>query len=811
MSNNRTRSRSKSTISGAPRFTHEQLQEETEKLRNYFGLEPVEVVQEIYTCGLKKNNTQASNSGNLYLTGPGNFILYRKKGGVFRAEVRQVFFPQNIVSLEKPSETCVHITYETDKKKKKSFVFTNMSEEESTCLFRSLKKRSSSGTTPLHRASNVRNNKVDYDEVQALLDQDPKQLGMYDAQERTPLHIAVDRNDKILFSKMYEVYINNRGILDINQTDSSDYSLLHTACSVKGGVHDEIMEKLLDLEELDVNIKNSAMNIPLHYFCKETGSLRCEQIIDILVKRGCDVNALNMNNESPLHYAILNDRVRLLLLRGLVKHGANTFNLKHSESGEAPLHYAVRLKRLDVAEVIVAAGGDIYLGNKAGLTPLQIATTELENTSPTSPDYEKLLKVIKLFTNFENLLELLDRVGITEKFPLFVKEKAFEPKVLITLDDELIEAIDPDLKVGSKIKLKKEIELMKETFEEDDIVHIPGNQGVVLPNGDSVVDESHVRNFIVIDDDIELNYDDLEFTELLGEGASGQVFKGLYQGSECAIKVLTADNIDSELDEFKKELEILMRVKSEFMIDFFGATITPKLCMVMELCERGSLHGLLNSTKSLPWKDVFSFALDMAEGIALLHETDPPIIHRDLKSLNLLVTNSNRVKVCDFGLARSTAGNMQTFKRLCGTFAYCAPEVFNGGMCTDVSDVFSMGIVIWELMFVAINGRYEQPYQEYNLSFDFQIIVQTARGLRPNIPPGSPDALVQTYLHCVNPDPTQRPSARQVATALAQMNQAFLEDEESIMGDVYSGDVVYTFDPDGPSEKEEEPAAFAGW
>lgn len=123
-------------------------------------------------------------------------------------------------------------------------------------------------------------------------------------------------------------------------------------------------------------------------------------------------------------------------------------------------------------------------------------------------------------------------------------------------------------------------------------------------------------------------------------------------------------------------------------------------------------------TPKQTWSRLLSFARDMAEGISVLHNLDPePIIHRDLKSLNLLVpicrsfccltslkvTKDWRVKVCDFGLSRSVnKGNLETFKKLRGTFAYCAPEVFKGESCTAKSDIFSMGIVIWELMHVGV-------------------------------------------------------------------------------------------------------------
>eukprot|EP01130_Rhizamoeba_saxonica_P009446 TRINITY_DN3841_c0_g1_i1.p1 TRINITY_DN3841_c0_g1~~TRINITY_DN3841_c0_g1_i1.p1 ORF type:complete len:810 (-),score=165.20 TRINITY_DN3841_c0_g1_i1:147-2576(-) len=808
---------SSKTKKSPPRYTKNDLLEETERLRNYFGFGPEEFVEEIYQCGLRRGGSSSNSSkGNLYLTGPQNLILYRKKGSLWRTEVREVFYPQNIECLEKTTSSTVHIVYETEQKgslKKRHYTFTNLAN--SDILFKSLKKRSTSGNTPLHQASDPGSGRsVDYDLIAQILHEDNRQLGLYDPQGRTPLHIAVARNDVRMFQMMFDVYLKNRELIDINEKDSADYTLLHIACSVKRGIMDEIIEPLLELDDIEVNVRNSAHNIPLHYYCKETQSLRCRKIINKLVKKGSDVNALNMNNESPLHYAVLNNRVRTLLIQELWKHNCNTVNIRHSESGETPLHYCVRLRRPDVGSILVEMQGDISITNNSGLTPLDVATRELEDQGLGNDEYLRLLEVIKFFNNVQNLIDMLEKVRVPELFQEFVSRKLYISKNLVEYDFETSEL---PITVGSKIILKKEIKILEDVLKEEEEAELSSQkkeaaQAALFQNGEIAMEDLEgdlipmLRNA-----NVELQFSDLEFIELLGEGAAGQVFSGLYKGNKVAIKVLTAENIDSEVDEFKKELEILMSVKSELMIKFFGATLVPKLCMVMELCEQGSLHGYLNKVNHLPMSELLSFVIDMAEGIAFLHEMDPPIIHRDLKSLNLLITEEHRVKVCDFGLAREEAHkNLQTFKELRGTFAYCAPEVFNGGVCTAYSDVYSMGIVLWEILFVTMNNRYEQPFEEYGFNFDFQIIVQSSKGLRPNIPQHSPDPLVQSYLRCINENPEERPTARQFATVFAQIREFFEQDEEAFMENVYTEDVKYVFDS-GDSKKPEDVIAFSGW
>jgi len=206
------------------------------------------------------------------------------------------------------------------------------------------------------------------------------------------------------------------------------------------------------------------------------------------------------------------------------------------------------------------------------------------------------------------------------------------------------------------------------------------------------------------------------------------------------------------------------------MITFFGAVVEDYLMMVMELCERGSLYDVLTKTpKELSWKRAVDFASDMAEGISVLHQHQPPIIHRDMKSLNLLVTKDWRCKVCDFGLSRlQKDDSMGTMQRLVGTFHFAGPEVFQGKPATNKFDVFSMGIVLWELMATVATGSYKQPYEEYNFTMDYQVIVQTSQGLRPSIPKGCQFDFVDLFDDCVSGIPEERPTAQEVAKTIKE-------------------------------------------
>jgi len=361
----------------------------------------------------------------------------------------------------------------------------------------------------------------------------------------------------------------------------------------------------------------------------------------------------------------------------------------------------------------------------------------------------------------------------------FISEGFHDLSALCQLDEAGMKELGI-VKIGSRLKLMKEIENLKVKFAQSQKEKKEQRMQQLLQKGSHQIDVASIRESLNLEAgrwEIETN--EIEFTAKLGSGASGQVFKGLYKGHKVAIKVLNqASNFDNELDEFRKEFEILRKVNDPHMIHFYGAVIDKNLCMVMELCENGSLHDLLKRKDfKLTWDLAIKFALDMAEGIGILHNHDPPIIHRDLKSLNLLVTENWDVKLCDFGLSRLVQGDMKTFTRLCGTYAYIAPEMFKGSPASEKSDVFSMGIVLWELINSAVKGVYEQPYEEFHFSMDVQIIVQVADGLRPTIPDGAPMDFVEIFQQCTAA--VDRPNVLEVVDRIKLMREAFLKDPEA--------------------------------
>jgi len=171
-----------------------------------------------------------------------------------------------------------------------------------------------------------------------------------------------------------------------------------------------------------------------------------------------------------------------------------------------------------------------------------------------------------------------------------------------------------------------------------------------------------------------------------------------------------------------------------------------------------------------------------------MHTWDPPIFHRDMKSLNLLINKDWQVKICDMGLARfNTENNLQSMSKICGTYAYLAPEMFYGRPFTAKTDVFACGVVLNEIAVRLVNGKYEVPYQELKLKLDFQILFQVAeKNARPRIPDKCPPPWSSLVNRCWEKEPNNRPNISQLLTQLKEMQQDFIKNSAELWNSTVS-------------------------
>lgn len=195
---------------------------------------------------------------------------------------------------------------------------------------------------------------------------------------------------------------------------------------------------------------------------------------------------------------------------------------------------------------------------------------------------------------------------------------------------------------------------------------------------------------------------------ILGTGGFGCVYKGcLANGKEVAVKALKAGNAQGDR-EFRAEVEVISRVHHRHLVSLVGYCINEhQRLLVFEFVPNNTLHHHLHvaSRPVMDWALRVKVAIGAARGIAYLHEDcHPRIIHRDIKSANILIDDNFEAKVADFGLAKLAEeldGNTHVSTRVMGTFGYMAPEYASSGKLTEKSDVYSFGVVLLEL----ITGR----------------------------------------------------------------------------------------------------------
>ncbi|XP_062007774.1 probable serine/threonine-protein kinase SIS8 isoform X4 [Rosa rugosa] len=197
----------------------------------------------------------------------------------------------------------------------------------------------------------------------------------------------------------------------------------------------------------------------------------------------------------------------------------------------------------------------------------------------------------------------------------------------------------------------------------------------------------------------------IDFSELsvgtrVGIGFFGEVFRGIWNGTDVAIKVFLEQDLTTEnMEDFCNEISILSRIRHPNVILFLGAcTKPPRLSMVTEYMEMGSLYYLIHISgqkKKLSWRRKLKMLRDICRGLMCIHRMK--IVHRDLKSANCLVNKHWAVKICDFGLSRMmTEANMKDSSSA-GTPEWMAPELIRNEPFTEKCDIFSFGVIMWEL------------------------------------------------------------------------------------------------------------------
>ncbi|XP_024028975.1 probable receptor-like serine/threonine-protein kinase At4g34500 [Morus notabilis] len=267
---------------------------------------------------------------------------------------------------------------------------------------------------------------------------------------------------------------------------------------------------------------------------------------------------------------------------------------------------------------------------------------------------------------------------------------------------------------------------------------------------------------------------------VIGEGGYGIVYRGVLQdGSVVAVKNLLNNKGQAE-KEFKVEVEAIGKVRHKNLVGLVGCCAEgPQRMLVYEYIDNGNLeqwlHGDVGPVSPLTWDIRMKIAIGTAKGLAYLHEgLEPKVVHRDVKSSNILLDRMWNAKVSDFGLAKLLGPESSyVTTRVMGTFGYVSPEYASTGMLNEGSDVYSFGVLLMEI----ITGRspidYSRPPAEMNLVDWFKGMVANRRGdevvdplIEAQPPPRNMKRALLVCLRCIDLDVSKRPKMGQIVHML---------------------------------------------
>ncbi|XP_033150517.1 mitogen-activated protein kinase kinase kinase 7-like [Drosophila busckii] len=224
----------------------------------------------------------------------------------------------------------------------------------------------------------------------------------------------------------------------------------------------------------------------------------------------------------------------------------------------------------------------------------------------------------------------------------------------------------------------------------------------------SIVDSSHIK-----------------LETILGQGSFGEVFKAIWIGETVAVKRISYDDEKCKQD-VDKEVRILSNVSHDNIIKLCGishdtSSLRKRMLLIMEYAENGSLEAYIHTSGlALEYENLLNLMRQCIKGLAYLHGREPKIMHRDVKTANMVLTsNYRKLKICDFGLVKSVATKNTEH---IGSIPYRAPEIYNTNKYDEKCDVYSFGIVLWEVM------SQRKPFENCEIAnIMFQVLLEKKR------------------------------------------------------------------------------------
>eukprot|EP01118_Nematostelium_gracile_P007130 TRINITY_DN2304_c0_g1_i1.p1 TRINITY_DN2304_c0_g1~~TRINITY_DN2304_c0_g1_i1.p1 ORF type:complete len:531 (-),score=133.00 TRINITY_DN2304_c0_g1_i1:70-1662(-) len=250
-----------------------------------------------------------------------------------------------------------------------------------------------------------------------------------------------------------------------------------------------------------------------------------------------------------------------------------------------------------------------------------------------------------------------------------------------------------------------------------------------------------------------LDYNEIVLEGELGRGAYGIVYKGKWRNQNVAVKKFLDQITDEQKQEFIAECELIANIRPhENVIQLLGISTEP-YSIVVKYYEEGSLYNYIEKGNPLPEKEIISLLKGIAAGVSHIHSEK--MVHRDLACRNILLSRSKNglnAVIADFGFTRKlTAGNSGTTRSTVGPVRWMAPESLRDQIYSYKSDVFSFGVIMWEMV------ARKLPWGEMD---QVKVILAVLDGKTLEIPEKTPSELATLMKSCWRTNPEDRPTAQ---------------------------------------------------
>ncbi|PKC66048.1 hypothetical protein RhiirA1_460253 [Rhizophagus irregularis] len=254
-------------------------------------------------------------------------------------------------------------------------------------------------------------------------------------------------------------------------------------------------------------------------------------------------------------------------------------------------------------------------------------------------------------------------------------------------------------------------------------------------------------------------YSQITNLEQVAKGGYGTIHKATWFGKEVAIKRFS----DSQYirNSFLNEVESFLQCSNlAYIIKVYGITQdlnTKDYMLIMEYANGGDLHKYLQKKfRNITWNTKLHILWKISEGLNAIHKKN--FVHRDFHSGNILLSTYQSWLICDLGLSQPSNSTLSK-NEIYGVIPYIAPEIFKGSEFSKESDIYSMGMIMWELT----TGC--KPFA--NIDHDINLIYQIIDGKQPEITNDTPECFANLMKRCLNPDPSKRPLISEITESFS--------------------------------------------